>query len=192
MHGAFFIEKLVGDKIDHLIHVFKAQKICDSKVANPQMPYQWIKYQERRLPKLTVNYHHEKNSDEAFSLPLVTELARKLGFWEIWIQKLVLHIVDDKWKDRLYYFKNNAVTSGSKVEAWIYNYLTKQYKQGLIEQVPLRHLALRNVSGLEPYYWQNNNFLHFLNRRTEGLVRPKEVKTLADKREVDVRILEKW
>ena len=192
MHGLFFIEERVGDKIDHLIYILKAQKICKSEIENPHMPVRWVKYKERRNPRLVVNYNHKRDSGDPFNLGMVVEKAREFDFWELWAQKLVLHIVDARWKDRLYYFKNERLTPGSDAEAWVYNYYSKQYKNNLIERVPLRHLVLRQVTGLEPYDWQNTSFFTFLNRHTHGLILPKEVKRLTDHREVDVRILEKW
>lgn len=186
----FLIEKLVRDKLDGFIWRIEGKSATFSKLLNANMPYKWLKYSERKAPFLTLLYDHDRNSEEPFGLSLTAELSLKLDIPEIWIQKLVLHIVNKKWRDRFYTFVNKPITLGSQAEAFVYNFYKKGKITNCIKKIPRRHLELIDVSGLELHNWQDRAFISFLSNETHGLVFKKRVKQLASSRFVDEDIME--
>lgn len=186
----FLTEELVGDKLDGFIWRIEGKSATFSKLLQSNMPYKWLKYSERKAPFLRLLYDHDKNSEEPFGLSLTAELSLKLDIPEIWIQKLILHIIDKQWKDRLYTFLNKPITLGSHAEAFVYNFYKMRKATNWIKKIPRRHLELSNVSGLEAYDWQNPRFISFLSRMTHGLVFKKRVRRLTGHRFVDEDIEE--
>jgi len=113
----FLMEELVGDKLDGYIHRIEGKGAIISHTVDDTMPYKWLKYKEKRTPKLALFYDRKRNSEEPFGLPLTVEKATELGVPEIWIRKIILHIIDHRWKERNYTFVNKPVTLGSQAEA---------------------------------------------------------------------------
>ena len=188
--GAFLIEKLVGDKLDSLIEKFEGKSSAFSKLLDTNMPYKWIKYNERKTPSLTVVYDRKRNSEQPFGLSLTVELASKLEIPEIWTQRLILHFVDKRWRDRYYTFENKPITLGSQAEAFVYNFYKKRKLTNWIQRIPRRHLELTKVTGLERYDWQDPKFFSFLSTTTHGLIFKKKVRKLSKDRFVDEEIME--
>lgn len=188
--GAFLIEEGVGDKLDGFIDRFEGKSSAFSKLIETNMPYKWLKYNERRVPSLTVFYDRKRNSEEPFGLSLTIELATKMGIPELWIQKLILHFVDKRWGDRYYTFKNKPITLGSLAEAFVYNFYKKRKLANWIKRIPRRHLELIAVTGLEHYEWQTPSFFNFLSDATHGWIFKKRVRRLTGDRFVDEDIIQ--
>jgi len=186
----FLIEELVGDKLDGFITRIEGKSATHSKLVDTHMPYKWLKYNERKTPSLRLFYDRKRNSEEPFGLPLTAELASKVGIPEIWIHKLVLHIIDKRWRDRCYTFVNKPITLGSLAEARVYNFYKKRKLTNWIKKIPRRHLELTGVSGLEPYEWRDQRLISFLSNSTHGLVFKKRVRRLQGDRFVDEDIME--
>jgi len=192
----FLIEELVKDKLDGYIYELVAISSTESSKPKEEMPYKWARATWYTTPLLFYNFSIKKYAEESFSIPLSVELARKYDVGECWIKKLTLHINDEAWGNSLYMFRNKPVTKGSDVERFVFNYYKKQRATGWIKQIPRRHLALVKAfvypSHL-PLDWKvthNMNFIRWMNRVTEALVLPKEVKKTVGDRYVDLRIIE--
>jgi len=186
----FLAEEWVGDKLDGLIWRIEGVSATLSKMLQTDMPYKWLTYTERKTPSLRLFYDHDRNSKEPFGLSLTAELALKIGIPEIWIHKLVLHIIDKQWRDRLYTFLNKPITLGSQAEARVFNFYKKRKNWNWIKKIPRRHLELVDATGLESYNWQDGRFITFLSNATHGLIFKKRVKRLTGERFVDEDIME--
>jgi len=186
----FLTEELIGDKLDGFIWRIEGKSATFSKLLKSNMPYKWLKYNERKAPFLRLFYDHERNSEEPFGLSLTAGLALKLDIPEIWIHKLILHIIDEKWRDRLYTFVNKPITIGSQAEARVFNFYKKRKNWNWIKKVPRRHLELVDVTGLENYYWRDPALINFLSNTTHGLIFKKTVRQLSTTRFVDEDIVE--
>jgi len=186
----FLIEEYVGDKLDPFISKIEGESSKCSKIVEANMPYKWLTYKERKIPHLHLFYDRKRNSREPFGLSLTAELAVKMDILEIWIQKLVLHIVDKRWRDRNYTFLNKPITLGSQAEAFVYNYYKKRKMTNWIKKIPRRHLELVDASALEPYYWREQSFISFLSVATHGLIFKKRVRRLVGDQLVDEDIME--
>lgn len=192
--GFIWIEELVGDKLDGFIEKIQGKSASFSELVDTNMPYKWLTYYERKTPSLILNYDRKRNSEEPFGLSLTAELALKLDVPEIWIHKVIFHIVDkrqhSRWQDRYYTFINRPITRGSQAEAFVYNFYRKRKRSNWIKKIPRRHLELTKASGLDPYYWRDPRFISFLSNITHGLVFKKRVRWLTKDHFVDENIEE--
>jgi len=186
----FLTEELIGEKLDPFISRIEAESASFSKLLKARMPYKWLKYKERKAPYLDLLYDRKRNAQEPFGLSLTVELALKLDIPEMWIQKLIFHFVDKRWRDRHYTFINKPITLGSRAEAFVYNFYKKRKMTNWIKKIPRRHLELTDASGLEPFYWHESSFISFLSNATHGLVMKKKVRKMPGDRLVDEDIAE--